>query len=297
MVQSAEKSAIQILSRMQELASLPVISGGSFPPSLEWSMQHIYEVVSNWNPGSVSDPLELNNYLAIGDTPATAGAIRLASGAGIQWRNAANNGNVNWFRHLSFEYAADPGVNYDVLKLVGQDPDGSEYGVFADENWIAGLAVLQFDFLVGSGALTQAYSASNGNDPFRRRRLFIDGNRDVWLVGADAAAGFAGDDPPYFHIKAFYDGNQPADYVQRVDIDDSATGKHHYSLTINTTEAFRVDQALRLGVAKDIEMSEMSEPPAPSANNGRLFMKDTGGKTQLLVRFPSGASQVIATEP
>lgn len=37
---------------------------------------------------------------------------------------------------------------------------------------------------------------------------------------------------------------------------------------------------------------------APSANRGRLYCRDNGaGKTQLVVRFNSGAVQVIATEP
>lgn len=41
-----------------------------------------------------------------------------------------------------------------------------------------------------------------------------------------------------------------------------------------------------------------SDPAAPAANTGRLYFKDNGsGKTQLVVRFPTGAVQVIATEP
>lgn len=41
-----------------------------------------------------------------------------------------------------------------------------------------------------------------------------------------------------------------------------------------------------------------SDPAAPSANIGRIFFKDNGaGKTQLAVRFSTGATQIIATEP
>jgi hypothetical protein len=44
--------------------------------------------------------------------------------------------------------------------------------------------------------------------------------------------------------------------------------------------------------------SEISDPAAPAANSGRLYFRDNGaGKTQLVVRFPTGAVQVIATEP
>jgi hypothetical protein len=46
------------------------------------------------------------------------------------------------------------------------------------------------------------------------------------------------------------------------------------------------------------EMQEMSTPAAPIANRARLFVRDNGlGKTQLCVRFPTGAVQVIKTEP
>lgn len=46
------------------------------------------------------------------------------------------------------------------------------------------------------------------------------------------------------------------------------------------------------------EMPEISAPSAPAANKGRLFMRDNGsGKSQLCVRFNSGAVQVLATQP
>jgi len=49
---------------------------------------------------------------------------------------------------------------------------------------------------------------------------------------------------------------------------------------------------------KFVEMLEMTDPTAPSANKSRLYTRDNGsGKTQLVVRFPTGAIQVIATEP
>lgn len=46
------------------------------------------------------------------------------------------------------------------------------------------------------------------------------------------------------------------------------------------------------------EMKKRSDPSAPAADTARLYVKDNGaGKTQLVVRFPTGAVQVIATEP
>lgn len=47
-----------------------------------------------------------------------------------------------------------------------------------------------------------------------------------------------------------------------------------------------------------LEGSEISDPAAPGANAGRVYFRDNGsGKTQLVARFPTGAVQVIATEP
>lgn len=47
-----------------------------------------------------------------------------------------------------------------------------------------------------------------------------------------------------------------------------------------------------------LEGSEVSDPAAPAANSGRLYFKDSGaGKTQLAVRFATGAVQILATEP
>jgi hypothetical protein len=48
---------------------------------------------------------------------------------------------------------------------------------------------------------------------------------------------------------------------------------------------------------KFYELAEMSAPPAPGANKARPFLRDNGsGKTQLCVRFPPGAVQVVKTE-
>lgn len=55
---------------------------------------------------------------------------------------------------------------------------------------------------------------------------------------------------------------------------------------------------LNMTLAGYVEGTEIADPSAPSTNKGRLYFRDNGaGKTQLVVRFPTGAVQVIATEP
>jgi hypothetical protein len=53
-----------------------------------------------------------------------------------------------------------------------------------------------------------------------------------------------------------------------------------------------------LNLNKYVDIKEISDPPAPESNAGRLFVRDNGsGKSQVCIRFNTGAVQVIATEP
>lgn len=47
-----------------------------------------------------------------------------------------------------------------------------------------------------------------------------------------------------------------------------------------------------------LELLERTQPGAPAANRARLYVDDNGaGKTRLMVRFATGVSQVVATQP
>jgi hypothetical protein len=47
----------------------------------------------------------------------------------------------------------------------------------------------------------------------------------------------------------------------------------------------------------EVVVTEISDPDAPSTNGAVLYVRDNGaGKTQLCVRFPTGAVQTLATE-
>lgn len=53
-----------------------------------------------------------------------------------------------------------------------------------------------------------------------------------------------------------------------------------------------------IGVANLFEFSEVAAPTAPAVNKARLFLQDNGaGKTQLAVRFSTGAVAILATQP
>lgn len=60
----------------------------------------------------------------------------------------------------------------------------------------------------------------------------------------------------------------------------------------NGDEVFVVDSAGR------IKMNEQADPDAPAADEAVIYTRDNGsGKTQVCVRFATGAVQVLATEP
>ena len=54
---------------------------------------------------------------------------------------------------------------------------------------------------------------------------------------------------------------------------------------------------LRQPITTFIEITEMTAPAAPAANNARLFCRDNGGKTELCVMFSDGSVQMIKAQP
>jgi hypothetical protein len=63
------------------------------------------------------------------------------------------------------------------------------------------------------------------------------------------------------------------------------------------TSGFAGYFAGKVYTTKWYEFTEISAPAAPAANKARLFVRDVGDKSQLCVRFSSGAIQVLASQP
>ena len=80
---------------------------------------------------------------------------------------------------------------------------------------------------------------------------------------------------------------------------DAGTGAHFFDAFNSNFELRTSPVITRADGTGFLELPEQSsDPSAPAANKARLFAKDNGsGKTQLAVRFPTGATQIIATEP
>ncbi len=63
------------------------------------------------------------------------------------------------------------------------------------------------------------------------------------------------------------------------------------------TEAVDALTAAVAAFSDGLVLAERSAPAAPAAGEAILYARDGGGKTELCVRFHTGAVQVVATEP
>lgn len=78
----------------------------------------------------------------------------------------------------------------------------------------------------------------------------------------------------------------------------SASATHTNSVALGANTATNGNDQVRIG-ARHMDYTELAaDPVAPAANNARVYFKDNGaGKTQMCVRFNTGAVIVLATEP
>lgn len=83
-------------------------------------------------------------------------------------------------------------------------------------------------------------------------------------------------------------------------ISSSAGGGHLIASADNTCDigASGANRPRNLFLAAYQEMSEMTAPSAPAANNVRIYAEDNGaGKTRLMALFATGVAQQLAVEP
>lgn len=64
-----------------------------------------------------------------------------------------------------------------------------------------------------------------------------------------------------------------------------------------TLEQSGINLQLKRPITTYIEITEMTAPAAPAANNARLFCRDNAGKTELCVMFSDGSVQMIKAQP
>jgi hypothetical protein len=114
-------------------------------------------------------------------------------------------------------------------------------------------------------------------------------------AGGTGMVGFTGLTDPSPPAKTGVYGYAAEDNFSRGVIGQSPAGIGVYGITSSGYAGYFAGKVFTTAFH---EMQEVSTPAAPGANRARLFLKDNGlGKTQLCVRFNTGAVKVLATQP
>jgi hypothetical protein len=117
-----------------------------------------------------------------------------------------------------------------------------------------------------------------------------------WSAGnSTGVLGYSGDSPPAPLANTGVYGMATQDDTARGVVGETTGGHGVHGIATNGYAGYFNGKVF---TNKFHEMAETTTPTAPAANKARLFVRDNGsGKTQLCVRFPTGAVQVIKTEP
>ena len=87
-----------------------------------------------------------------------------------------------------------------------------------------------------------------------------------------------------------------ADGAKAMALGSTASAAHAGSVALGADVTTTALAQVAIG-PRHLAMSSVTAPTAPPASGGRLFVQVTGGKSQLAVIFPTGAIQILATEP
>jgi hypothetical protein len=118
-------------------------------------------------------------------------------------------------------------------------------------------------------------------------------NREVRLVAGNSGTGTTGSPGGVIRLRANYTTGPGSNAI--LTVTSNATSQHIRLLNAGLALTASDPGLVPAGV---IELSEISAPAAPGANNARLYARDNGaGKTQIVAVFNTGAVQVIATQP
>lgn len=85
-------------------------------------------------------------------------------------------------------------------------------------------------------------------------------------------------------------------YTLNIDGAFNASGPVEITNTVLITGVTTLEANLILSSVA-AQFSEIADPAAPMTNKVFLYARDTGGKTELVARFPTGAIQQVAIEP
>jgi hypothetical protein len=138
-------------------------------------------------------------------------------------------------------------------------------------NGAGNMCVFDANYCIEGAAGTGAFRADTSASVTYTRN----GTNGIWTLSTQSATASVSVGQPVAGTPSLY----PA-----------GSGTHDLGQTSN--------QFKRLYLKEQWQGDEISDPSAPAANKGVVYFRDNGsGKTQFVARFPTGAVQVIATEP
>jgi hypothetical protein len=148
-----------------------------------------------------------------------------------------------------------------------------------------------------SGSSIGVSGFSSSNIGVRGYSLATGQPANLGWAGGDGTGvqGYSGGSPPAAKAKTGVYGYAAQDASSQGVWGHSPAGN---GVVGSTTSGYAGYFSGKVYSTKFYELSEIAAPLAPVANRARLFVRDNGaGKTQLCVRFNTGAVQVIATQP
>lgn len=249
--------------------------------------------------------LEVRTGTDSGFAALTAGVVKLdstgvvvSSTGAVQWGSSFfGTTDLSLFRDAANVLAQRNGVNAQALRIYNTFTDASNYErvgmywsgnkFFIESGQAAGTGTARDLGLLGGG--TSLDVLANGINMYRN------GTSNSTLFNASGTS-LTSTTQLFFRLTPTI--NQASGTYTVLDINPTETaigaGPHYFARA-------------RLGAGGNlwgirntghVELGKLTDPAAPAANFGLLYMKDNGGgKMQIVARFPTGAVQVIATEP
>jgi hypothetical protein len=259
---------------------------------------------TNWAPGTISTGLTIGST---GITGGTSGSV-LMSGGTVSEQATTGTGDVVRSASPNLSGVAPSAITGTAI--VG--------AVGSTDN-----AILRADGTGGGTAQGSAATMTDAGAPTFRNSVTVQKTGGAGVAGLEVAT-----DPLNTGIDAITiltpsnggrvyfgkSGNLPGSIVYNNANNESfgniiSTAAHYQILSYGATGitlqpfngAVTLSPLAASGVritSSHLELDEVTSPAAPAANKARLFIEDNGsGKTRLMVRFPSGATQQISIEP
>lgn len=217
----------------------------------------------------IAPSANVQTFLAAADFAAMRNALTLGTSDAVTFGSVNIGGDVNLIRYTANGAALRNGTTAQGLRIYNTYTDASngEWGMLgwldAANNFIIGTNKN------GTGVARQLVLRVGGSDV-----VFFDTSLNAVFAGQirTTGNGFVSPAATGYYFLASSQLTAPADGALQVKTSGGAGGYHY--------------------------MVERSDPSAPPADAALLYARDNGsGKTQLVVRFNTGAVQVIATEP